>query len=119
MSKTFELEKIADNWIEAHLKSEITEFDEMSSDNNTDEYLDIILIILEKIDSNTKNKLFSLLAAGPLEELLQENGTKIINRVTVLARQNPEFRLLLNGVWDSEFDVSVKSKLSKYMKNRW
>jgi len=117
--KDVELEKIADNWIEAHLKEESTEFDEIFSDDNPDEYLDIILTILDKIDANIENKLFSLLAAGPLEDLLQDNGTKVINRVVVLARQSPQFRKLLNGVWDSEFDKSVKLELSKYMENRW
>jgi len=113
------LEIIADKWIESHSKSEISEFDEIFSDNDPDTYLDIILSILDKIDANEENPLFSALAVGPLEDLLQDNGDKVINRVVNLARQNPDFRKLLNGVWDSEFQEPIKTKLAKYLKNRW
>ena len=117
--RAVELEKIADKWIEAHLKEETTKFDEIFSDNNPDEYLDVIITILDKIDANIDNKLFRLLAAGPLEDLLQDNGTKVINRVVVLARQSPNFRKLLNGVWDYDFQESVKLELVKYMQDKW
>lgn len=81
--------------------------------------LDIILVVLEKIKNQPDNKLLSILAAGPLEDLLHENGEKVVNRVETNARKNPLFRKLLNGVWDSEVNESVKNQLSKYMKERW
>lgn len=116
-----EITRIADNWI--RLRSNNTYSDsELDFDlpfNQPDMCIDVILNILEKIDITPENKLFEILAAGPLEDLLQENGHLIIDKIEILARRNPPFRKLLNGVWDSELDDSIKKRLAKYTVNRW
>ena len=44
---------------------------------------------------------WSLRAAGPLEDLLAEQGGEVIDGVEALARHDPEFRKLLSGVWQN------------------
>jgi len=57
-----------------------------------------ILLILAKSPSD---KVLSNLAAGPLEDLIDSAGPQVIDRIELAARQNPEFRSLLSGVWKS------------------
>jgi len=42
-----------------------------------------------------------ILAAGPLEDLIQYQGESFIGRIEEEARQNPAFRHLLGGAWES------------------
>jgi len=81
--------------------------------------LESIITVLDHIDCSSPNRLLAALAAGPLEELLVENGDVVVEQVEVLARRNQEFRLLLNGVWDSTIEPEVLSKLAKYRNQRW
>ena len=37
-------------------------------------------------------KLFSILAAGPLDDLLHEHGSAMIDKIDTTARINPKFR---------------------------
>jgi len=81
--------------------------------------LEAILEILKTIPADASNHHFQALAAGPLEELLVEHGETFVDRVEELARQRPDFRLLLNGVWDSDIKPNVIKQLSKYWSNKW
>ncbi|MDZ4098160.1 MAG: hypothetical protein U1E13_05600 [Methylophilaceae bacterium] len=81
--------------------------------------LEAILEILEVIPADTSNHHFQVLAAGPLEDLLVEHGETLVERIEKLARQHPDFRLLLNGVWDSGIKPEVVKQLSKYWVNKW
>ena len=81
--------------------------------------LESIIKVLGLIGGSSPNRLLSVLAAGPLEDLLAENGHVVVEQVEVLARRSPEFRLLLNGVWDSTINPGVLSKLAKYRNQRW
>jgi len=123
-----EIEDIAEEWIKVWSDGKIPAVGDGVSESILDWELpreqpekcfDIILVVLEKIKHQTDNRLLSILAAGPLEDLLHENGGKVVDRVEINARKNPLFRKLLNGVWDSEVKESVKSQLSKYMDERW
>ncbi|WP_412547826.1 DUF6869 domain-containing protein [Pseudomonas sp. PDM11] len=42
---------------------------------------------------------FTILAAGPLEDLIDEAGPELIERIELHARRTPTFRNLLGGVW--------------------
>ena len=42
-----------------------------------------------------------MLAAGPVEDLLQQSGSQFIERIETEARRDPTFRSMLNGVWKS------------------
>ena len=78
-----------------------------------------ILKVLERIDTTSPNEVLGVLAAGPLEDLLSYNGDHVVDQVDLLARRDPSFRLLLNGVWDSSIAPDVLSRLEKYRGSRW
>lgn len=78
-----------------------------------------IVEVLNRIDGLSPNRLLAALAAGPLEDLLTQNGSVVVEQVEVLARRSPEFRFLLNGVWDSRIHPEVLSKLAKYRNQPW
>ncbi|MCP5304387.1 MAG: hypothetical protein H6953_02980 [Chromatiaceae bacterium] len=81
--------------------------------------LEAIEEVLARIDAKPGNRYFQVLAAGPLEDVLNEHGKVVVDQVAEMARQNPEFRLLLNGVWPSEIDPSVLEKLQKFRGEPW
>jgi len=78
-----------------------------------------ILEILRHVDGSKPSHLLSVLAAGPLENLLNYNGDAVVDEIDSLARSSPEFRLLLNGVWDSDIKPSIIARLAKYRGNPW
>jgi hypothetical protein len=81
--------------------------------------LDSILQVLSRIPADPADKHFQVLAAGPLEDLLVQHGDVCVDEIEILARQNPAFRLLLNGVWTSRIDKAVAQRLDKYQRARW
>lgn len=81
--------------------------------------LTVILEILKSIPSDPTDHYFQVLAAGPLEDLLVYNGEKCVSQVELAARQNPSFRLLLNGVWSSAIKPLVLDQLAKYRNAPW
>ncbi|WP_449466253.1 DUF6869 domain-containing protein [Stenotrophomonas humi] len=81
--------------------------------------LAVILEVLGRIDASSPNQLLGMLAAGPLEDLLNHNGDAVLAEVDLLARRDPGFRLLLNGVWDSGIKPDVLTRLAKYRSNPW
>ena len=120
--KTDEVEKLANEWIDTritHGSLDNSVLDWELPFSNPEVCLDVIVRVLEKIEPTTDSELFSILAAGPLEDLLNEHGEAVVDRIEVLARRSPKFRKLLNSVWDSAVDESVKSRLSKYRNHQW
>ncbi len=126
--KMNEIEQIADKWLDAWSGGNIAAVCPENGDSELDwdlpnddpqKCLDVILVVLKKISNESDNRLLGLLAAGPLEELLQMNGEIVVDRVDEYARKDPLFRKLLNGVWDSEVKDSVKKQLLKYRGERW
>lgn len=43
----------------------------------------------------------------------------MVAEVDLLARRDPGFRLLLNGVWDSGIKPDILARLAKYRGNPW
>ena len=78
-----------------------------------------ILEVLGRVDASTPNRLMGVLAAGPLEELLNCNGDAVVDQIDLLARRDPAFRRLLNGVWDSDIKPSILARLAKYRGAPW
>jgi len=120
--QTDEIEKLADEWVDTRriggsLENLVLDWELPFS--NPEFCLDVIVRVLEKIDPIAEESLFNLLAFGPLEDLLIENGKAVVDRVEVLARTSPVFRRLLNVVMGSDVDESVKARLSKYLENPW
>lgn len=81
--------------------------------------LDSILQVLSRIPDDPADRHFQVLAAGPLEDLLVHHGVSFLEEIDVLARRNPSFRMLLNGVWTSRIDQAVVQRLAKYQGAQW
>ena len=81
--------------------------------------LEVILNILSKLGGNPGDKRFSVLAAGPLEDLLAHHGSKVIDAIENYAKANPDFSLLLGGVWRSSIDASVWERVQHVAKSGW
>ena len=60
-----------------------------------------------------------VLAAGPLEDLLANHGSAIIERVEIEARRSPAFRHLLGGVWRNRMSEEIWQRVLKAAPNRW
>jgi len=57
--------------------------------------------ILEVLNKEPSQKVIGVLAAGPLEDLIEAHGPEYIERIEREAKNNPKFRYLLGGVWES------------------
>jgi hypothetical protein len=57
--------------------------------------------ILEVLSMEPSQQVVGMLAAGALEDLIEDWGPQFIERIELQARQNPAFRHLLGGVWRS------------------
>lgn len=79
----------------------------------------IILEILRLIKPVASNPLFQSLAAGPLEDLLSAHGAPLIERVEILARRDPTFRLLLGGAWKNAMSQDVWDRVQRARVSSW
>jgi len=127
---TFELmnksaQEVALTWIEKWSQpNPVTGIDSFDLDvdiprENPNLCLEAIIEILQNIPADISNHYFQTLAAGPFEDLLVTHGEAYIDKIEELARQHSNFRLLLNGVWNSDIKPNVIEKLSKFRVNKW
>ena len=65
------------------------------------------------------DKAKSVLAAGPLEDLLAKQGPEYIDRVEELARRDPDFNFLLGGVWRNSMTDEVWQRVQKIRLHVW
>ena len=73
----------------------------------------LIISILEK---DTSDKIISNLAAGPLEGLLAHHGKEFIDRIEEKAKNNSDFRNLLEGVWQNIMPADIWQRVEKARK---
>jgi hypothetical protein len=103
-----EINKLANAYIELHKARNIKDDDSNwwafekfiqvgTEELSSKDCLNTILVILEK---KPPDKVMSVLAAGPLEDLIDRCGEEVIDNIERLARQNPKFKNLLGGVWE-------------------
>ena len=57
--------------------------------------------ILEILKRDSSEIVTGILAAGPLEDIIEFYGPQVIETIEEEARKNPAFRKLLKGVWES------------------
>ncbi|MDA9507063.1 hypothetical protein XI09_21010 [Bradyrhizobium sp. CCBAU 11386] len=115
--------ELARAWVEQYSRSErdqddnlfaIMDFERDLREDDPDRMIDLILEIL-KIESNPV--LLSLLAAGPLEDVISV-GT--IDRIEREARADARFRDLLGGVWYYRAPDELKARLDALVgESRW
>lgn len=71
--------------------------------------------VLAVLSKDISNDTFYVLAAGPLEDLLAQQGPKIIDRVEDTAREDARFRKLLGGVWQNEMSEDIWQRVRRAM----
>ena len=57
--------------------------------------------ILAVVRKKPSDSVLGMLAAGPVEDLLEQSGSQFIERIETEARRDPTSRSMLNGVWKS------------------
>jgi hypothetical protein len=57
--------------------------------------------ILRILELDPPDEVVAILAAGPLEDLIDDYGSLFIDRIEIESRRNSKFRHLLGGVWKS------------------
>jgi hypothetical protein len=70
------------------------------------------LLTLQLVAAAPSDRVLAAVAAGPLEDLLNRSGDRVIDRVELHARSNPKFRRCLTGAWG--IPASARERLSKY-----
>jgi hypothetical protein len=75
--------------------------------------------ILEILKRGVTDEHLSLLAAGPLEDLLASHGAQFIERVEQEAACSPSFNRLLGGVWQNQMSQDIWSRVQKARGDVW
>jgi hypothetical protein len=115
--------ELARAWIEQHSKSDrdrdddffnLMDYESDLREEDPDKAIDLIVEIL-KVE--TSPVLLSLLAAGPLEDVI---SMATIERIEREAAADPRFRDLLGGVWYYRASEELKARLDALVgSNRW
>jgi len=79
---------------------------------------DAWLTILEILRKQPPENVLGILAAGPLEDLIHDYGPKFIDLIEIESRQNPHFRHLLGGVWESS-TPDIWNRIKKARGQSW
>ena len=121
--ESMRLAELARAWVEQHSKSDrdrddnfftLMDFERDLREEDPDRAIDLILEIL-KIETNPV--LLSMLAAGPLEDVI---SMKTIDRIEREAADNKRFHDLLGGVWYFRAPEELKTRLDALIGDvRW
>ena len=74
-------------------------------------------IILDILKASKNEYVLSNLAAGPLESLLSRHGDQILTLVEDEVKSSPEFRELLQGVWQNTMSDDLWQKVKQLVSN--
>ncbi|MBR1251158.1 hypothetical protein JQ609_30080 [Bradyrhizobium sp. AUGA SZCCT0169] len=117
------LPELARAWVEQHSKSDrdrddnffaMMDYESELRGEDPDRAIDLIVAILE-IETNPA--LLSLLAAGPLEDVI---SMETIDRIEREAQASDRFRDLLGGVWYYRASDELRARLDALVgENRW
>jgi len=121
--KAMSIPQLARAWVEQYSKSDrdrddnffaLMDFERDLGEEDPDRAIDLILAIL---DIETNPVLLSMLAAGPLEDVI---SMSTIDRIEREAAANARFRDLLGGVWYFRAGDELKARLDALIgDNRW
>src|ERR1700752_1359049 len=121
--ETMSVPRLARAWVEQYSKSDrdrddnfftLMDFERDLGEDDPDRAIDLTLEIL---DIETNPVLLSLLAAGPLEDVISMNT---IDRIEREAAVNKRFHDLLGGVWYFRAPEELKARLDALIgENRW
>lgn len=118
-----DLERLADSWIryqEAALRqpkgvdhdadfAPVRIVNELAR-NEPRSAIALIKSVLAKVSGE---EMLSVLAAGPLEDVLAKHGSEVIDEVEALALQDHRFRELLFGVWRNTIDANTWARIER------
>ncbi|MEO1405306.1 MAG: DUF6869 domain-containing protein [Pseudomonadota bacterium] len=114
------LETLVDQWL---LDQEVQENTEntlaiervmdMTRDASPQTQLSFIGRAVEKAETDHQ---LAIIAAGPLEDLLVNHGSEIIDAVVTKSHQSPKFRRMMTGVWKQDMPDSVWQKIETEQK---
>lgn len=93
-------------------------YDALSS-MSLDRPLEALNVILAVLSKNPSPKAIELLAAGPLEDLLVENGPLVIDEIERRAESDSNVAMLLGGVWQGQMDLEVWKRVEKARSRKW
>ena len=74
--------------------------------------------IIEVLARNPPDKVVGMLAAGPLEDLIEYHGAEFIDRIETESRRSASFHHLLGGVWESS-TPEVWARVQKARGDHW
>lgn len=121
--ETMSVPALARAWVEQHSKSDrdrddnffaLMDFERELREEDPDRAIDVIVQVL-KIENNPV--LLSMLAAGPLEDVI---SLRTIDRIEREAAANKRFRDLLGGIWYFRAPEELKARLDALIGDaRW
>lgn len=122
-----ELNRVVDAWIAGHEAEDgtperqrnwwaVSQVMDWVLDGEADLLWAFILIAYKR---NISDRVISVLAAGPLEDLLAKHGGRFIERVEQLARQDATFNYLLGGVWQNTMSGEVWERVQSARREVW
>lgn len=77
------------------------------------------LFILAAYKRSISDRVVSVLAAGPLEDLLAKHGSTYIELVEQLAKEDEKFNYLLGGVWQNTMSDEVWKRVQAARREVW
>jgi hypothetical protein len=76
-------------------------------------------IIRRLCEKSPDEQFESILAAGPVEDLLSQHGPAFIERVEQEAAANPRFNHLLGGVWRLDMSDEIWQRVQSARRDTW
>ena len=119
--KIEEVQRLASDWIESRGKysDAYDELDDLIQESPAAAFR-VIEEIHWRICSEVPDyQLMGYLAAGPLEDLLSYHGERVIGDVEALAKEDPEFRKCLAGVWQNDMEDEMYARVQKAADSSW
>ena len=119
------IEDLSKEWVQAsessneHSKENHWSIDYVLDLDTDDKFEELWSFILYTYKQNISNKVIEVLAAGPLEDLLANDGEKYIDEIETLARKDPKFNNLLGGVWQNAMSDSLWERVCKARNTVW
>ena len=110
--------ELAQNWISHYLNRRNGVDDSSSASEKADDIISCDPdkgwdLVLELIDAAPDDLMLATIAAGPLENLLNESPEVLSDRVENEARRDPKFRRCLTGVWG--IPDPLRCRIAKYL----
>jgi len=84
--------------------------------DHAEDLWDFVLLVLSK---RPNDLVLGCLAAGPLEDLIAYDGQYFIDRIELLARQDPAFKDLLGGVWQNQTPEEIWQRVERCRVDTW